>query len=113
RMCLRIEEDLSVADALFVSLQQVSPGQVVKVTIVKKYTGTLIINVQKRLKVGELVCRSNFGRGPIGKVNVIPRGQLKHQLRLKSALDMEMQFRLWHAFDKILHKPSTHKGYSC
>lgn len=62
RVCLRVEEDLSVADTLFVSLQQVSPGQVVKVTIVKQYTGALIINVQKRLKVGELICRSNFGR---------------------------------------------------
>src|SRR5215213_9323626 len=59
-MGLRVEEDLGVAHALGGGLSEVGPGQVVEVTLVEQYLGALVVEVQERLQVGEVVGLANL-----------------------------------------------------
>src|SRR5262249_40050330 len=91
---------------------QIRPCKVVKVAIMEQNTSSLVINIQKRLEVRKLVGSPDFRRRAKRKVNLVSGRKLKHQLRLKCALNVQVQLGLRHAFGKFLHRPSFQKEYA-
>src|SRR5438132_1587245 len=103
-MRLRIEENLGVANVLLLGLFQVSPGKIIEVQLAKKHPAALVINVEKRLQIRELIGSLDLVRRFVWKVDAVPQSKFKHQLRLERALDMQVQLCFRHALDKTLHR---------
>jgi len=57
---LRVEEDLGMAHIVGVGPDEVRPRQIVEVALLEQHTGAFIVDVEKRLQVGEVVCCSHL-----------------------------------------------------
>src|SRR5438128_2404905 len=90
-MRLRIEEHLGMPDVLLLRPPQIRPREIVEVTIPKKHSAALVINVEEGLQIRKLIRLLYFLRRFIWKVDAIPRSKLKHQFRLECALKMQVQ----------------------
>ena len=97
---LRIEEDLGVYDVLGAGLAEVGHGQVVEVLLDQQHGHALVVPDQERRQVGEGVRGPHRLHGGIRQVDVVARGEVELELGLQGALDVQMQFGLWHAIDK-------------
>src|SRR5436190_3373414 len=103
-MRLWIEKDLGMPDVLFFGLSEVCPRKVEEITILKKHAASLVIDVEEGLQIGKCIGSPDFVRRIKRKIDPVPQRQLKHQLRLERALNMQVQLGLGHAFDEALHR---------
>src|SRR2546426_12268462 len=103
-MRLWVEENFGMADVLFFCLSEVSPREVVEITIAEKHTAALVVYVQKRLEIGKFIRPPDLFRRSKRNTDVVPRGKVKHQLGLERPLEVQMQLGFGHAFDEALHR---------
>src|SRR5438067_1455634 len=103
-MRLWVEENFGMPDILFSGLSEVSPREVVEIAVAQKHSAALVVNVEKRLEIGKFIRPTDLFRRPKGHIDVVPRGQFKHQLGFERPLDMQMQLGFGHAFDEALHR---------
>ena len=94
RVRLWIEEHLHMHDAIAMRTFEIGEGQVVKVTLVQQRRHALVVHVQERLQVGELVRGAQFLRRSIRQPNAIAARDFEHQLGLERALDVNVQLGL-------------------
>ncbi len=99
---LRIEEDLCAPHVLTVHAEQVRPHEVVEVLLGPEHVGSLVVDVQERLQVGELVGGPDVPHVREVEGHAVPLRQLEHHLRLERALDVEVQLGLGHGPDECL-----------
>src|SRR5947209_18589788 len=103
-MGLRIEKDFGMPDVLFFGLSEISPREVEEITIMKKHAAPLVINVEEGLQIGKCIVSPDFVRRIKREMDPVPQRQLKHQLRLERARNMQVQLGLGHAFDEAPHR---------
>src|SRR5881392_3678159 len=103
-MRLWIEKDFGMPDVLFFGLSEISPRDVEEITIMTKHAAPLVINVEEGLQIGKCIGFPDFVRRIKREMDPVPQRQLKHQLRLERALNMQVQLGLGHAFDEALHR---------
>src|SRR3989339_1736800 len=99
-MCLWIEENFGVKDILRMYFLQVCPRQIVKILFFNQHIGAAVINIQKLLKVVEIVGSIQLVQRTVLQLQVVPDGNFKHQFRFESSLDMQMKFRFWNFSDE-------------
>ncbi len=102
-MSLRVEEDLDVHGSLRVGSVEIRPGQAVEVIRVPQHVGTRIVDVQKRLQIGELVGPPQILDGRVRQPHPVLGRQLKGELGLERALDMHVQLRFRQSSNKLGH----------
>ena len=95
-MGLRIEKDFGQPDIVPGCPLEIGPGHVEEVLLGLQHTGAGVIDIEKTLQVGEGIGRTQCLDIGIRQGNPVAPGQRKNQLRLKAALDMDMQFGLGH-----------------
>ena len=100
---LRVEEHLGVADVVGRGALQVGPHEVVEVLLRLQDGRSLVVDVQERLEVGELVRAPYLLDRGEGQRQPVALGQAEHHLRLQRALDVQVQFHLGQAPDELLH----------
>ena len=100
-MRLRVEEDLRVADIVGVRAGQVRHRHVVEVLLGQQDTCAGVINVQERLQIGESVRLTQRFDRCVGKCHPIPLRQLKNQLGLERAFNVDVQFCLRHRLQQV------------
>ena len=120
-VCLRIEENLGVANTILGRTLEVRHGEVVEVLLVDQLRGTRrhvsvhrqkkagnprkkthhracsIVNVEEALQIAKVAGSVGVLEGGIPGVKAVSLGDLEHELRLKCPLDVEMQLRFRHA----------------
>src|SRR2546430_20772 len=91
-VCLRIEEDLRVADALAGRPVEIRPGQVVEVLFLEQYPTARVVDVEEGLKIAEDVGAANVVHRGVREPDTIAPCQLEHELRLERPFDVQMEF---------------------
>ena len=91
-MCLRIEKNLGMHDILLPAALQICPGQVVIILLTLQHLHPRIINIEKRLQIVKLIGLPERSYIGIRQADLIAAGNFKHQLGLKRAFYMQMQF---------------------
>src|SRR5690606_1884851 len=84
-VCLRVEHDLGMDYAVGPSALNVGGGERVEVVFRDKYLCTRVVQVEKRLQVGELVGRPQRFDIRVGQGDAVAPGKLEHQFRLEGA----------------------------
>ncbi len=89
-VALRVEEYLRVYDILGLTLLQVGPGQIVKILLRLQHRCRLIVEVQKRLQILEVIKSGQLLGRRIGKIDPVSLGQPEHHFRFQCAFDMQL-----------------------
>ncbi len=100
---LRVEEDLRVAHAVAMGALEIGPGQVVEILLAAQHLHALEKEIQKLLQATEAIGGARLLHRAEAQAHAIALGQREHHLRLKTALDMHVQFCLGKAVDKWPH----------
>src|SRR5918994_2026617 len=100
-MGLGVKKHLAMAHALRMRFGKVCPGQIVEIPFINQRTDTLIIKLEKRLQVSKFIRFTQIVDGLEWKCQSVTARKLKHLLGFQGTLDMDMQFRLWQAFNKF------------
>ena len=100
-MGLRIKKDLGMHHMIGGSALKVSPRQVIKILRLLQHTGTSVINIQKALQVGEGIGLAHRRHIRMGQSHLVAPGQLKHQLGLQAAFNVQMQLGLGHGAQQL------------
>ena len=95
-MGLRIKKDLGMHHMVGGCALKVSPGQVIKILGLLQHAGPRVVNIQKTLQIGERIGLAHRSHICMGQSHLVAPCQLKHQLGLQAALDVQMQFGLGH-----------------
>jgi hypothetical protein len=80
--------------ALRGGLLQVGPGQLVEVLLYERDLSALVVEIQKRPQVGEVVSLAKLPHGAVPETYPIASGHLEHHLRFQGTFDVNMQLRL-------------------
>ena len=99
-MQLRIEEDLDVPHRLARHLRQVRPGEVEKVPLPDQNSGALVVEVQERLQVPELVRGRGLLDAPVRHAHPVALGQLEQHRGLERTLQVQVQLHLGQRHDQ-------------
>ena len=106
RVGLRIEEDLGVADVVGVRADEIRGRQVAEVAALDEHARRGVVHVEEVLEVREAVGGTQFVHRSIRQPHAVAFGEREGQLRLKRALDVQVQFRLGKRGDeglKVFH----------
>ena len=104
---LRVEEDLGSADSVGGGSPQIGIHEVEEVLLGHQDGRTLVVDVEERLQIGELVCRTHLLDVRERQVDAVAGGEVKHHLRLEGPLDVEMELGFRHGADErcSIHAP--------
>jgi hypothetical protein len=102
-MGLRVEHDFCMPYILFRTFFEVGKGKIVEILLIKEYLGPLIIDVQEILQATECIGFFQLFNAVIGYVNFVSLGDLKHELRFKSAFNVQMQLSFGEVFNEVFH----------
>lgn len=100
---LGIEEDLSVAHPVGCRPAQIGRHQLCEVVLRLQHLGGLVVDVEKRLQIVELVSSSHFFNRAERQRHAVALPHLEHHLRLEGSLDVNVQLGLGKAPDEIIH----------
>src|SRR5437667_4764447 len=93
-MRLRIEKNLRVTDVVRGGALEICSGHLLEIALLQKHARAFVVDVEKRLQIGEVVRSAKLIDGPITKRDSVAAGDLEHQLRLERAFDVAVQLRL-------------------
>ena len=78
----------------------IGPGQIVEILFRSKDAHAPVIDIEKILKVAELIGRSYLRHRFEGQGKIVMPGLVPQHLRLQSAFDVNMELDLGQSFDK-------------
>src|SRR5438105_13031489 len=84
-MRLRIEKNLSVTDVVHRGALEIRSRHFVEVALFEKHARAFVIDVEKRLQIGEVVRAAKLIDRAITKRDSVTAGNLEHQLRRERA----------------------------
>jgi hypothetical protein len=97
-MALRVEENLGVHHVFCLASLHIRPGQIKKILPGLQDRGRLIVKIQKRLQIFEVIQPFQLvGRG-IRQIDAVFLREPYHHFRFEGAFDMQMQLRLRQIF---------------
>src|ERR1700722_11250396 len=99
RVGLGIKRYFDVHHPLSARLEKICARQLVEVALIPQYVGACIIDVKKRLQVGELIRLAQLFYRSIGKPYTVLSCQTKCQFGLQRAFYVQMQLCFWHPGD--------------
>ena len=82
-MGLRVEKDFRVQDVVGMGARQIGRGHVVEVLFGEQHACTGVIDIEKRLQIGEGVRGAQLFHRAVGQRDAISLSQLKDQFRLE------------------------------
>ena len=100
-MNLRIEEYFREEEILVMDFFQLRPSEIVKLPLFDKDICPLVITLQKILQISEPVGGAKFVNGIVFESYAVSGGKFETEFRLQRAVDINMQFGLRLAFDKV------------
>ena len=103
-MGLRIEEDLGVPHIVRGSAAQIRGGHLVEVALRAQDAGSLVVNIEERLQIGEGVGAAQLIDRSKAKTDAVPPRDVEHQLRFQRAFDVNMQLRFGDAADELFQR---------
>ena len=103
RVRLRVKEDLHMDHALLMGTAKVGGGEGVEVGRVAQQVGAGVIDVQKRLQVGEPIRLPHRLDAGIRQRDAMFGRQFERHFRFQRTLDVQVQLRLGEPHDEILH----------
>ena len=110
---LRTDEDLGADHRVGVGTPQIGTGDGVKVTFLHQDATALVIKIEERLQIAELVGRpQSLGRLP-ARPHAVARRQFEQQFGLDAALQMHVQLGLWDAADECVEFHSDNQFVRC
>src|SRR5216683_3232423 len=101
---LWIEEDFCVTDVVGGSAPQIGHRHVVEVALLAQDGGALVVDVEKRLQIGELIRAAQRVDRWISKPLAVSLRDLEHQLRLERSLDVNVQLGLRNPSNQIFQR---------
>ena len=102
-----------MADVVFCSVMEIFHGQVIEIFFCLQYVHGWIVDGQERCQIVILVGSAYFFNRSLANVHMILLSQFQFQFRLQRAFNMQMQFCLRHAYDKLFRDFCSHGYPSC
>ena len=99
-MRLRIEEHLGMEDVLLAAAREIGRCEVEEVLRLDQHAAALVVEIEKRLEVGEVVGGGKIRRRAEVERHAVALGQREHHLGLERSFEMKMQLRLGHGPQK-------------
>ena len=90
-MHLRIEENLRAAHAVLMRVLEIREHQVGEILARAQHRHQLVIQIEERLQIGELVMRLQVGQIAERQLDAVAFGQFKCQFRFQRAFDVQME----------------------
>jgi len=90
-VALRIEEHLDVADIVGVRAREIGEGKVVEILLRHQHRHAAIVEVEEILQVAEPIRLPHRVDRRIRQLDAVAARQRKHQLRLETPLDVNVQ----------------------
>lgn len=103
-MRLRVKKQLDVTNVVSPSALDVGGGQVEEVLLGLQHGGTGVVEVEKRLQIGKLVGGAHLVHRRTRQLDAVTLGEREHHFGLERTLDMQMQFGLGQAADKVVQR---------
>ena len=91
-MGLRVEKDFGVQHIVGNGPINIRAGQIIKILFSLQDSSTGVIQIQKRLQIGELVGGADCFHAVVWQRDLIAACQCKHHFRFQRTFDMQMQF---------------------
>ena len=101
-MSLRVEEYFRMHDTVGDGARHIRRREIVKILLVEQDAHTRVVEIEKRLQVGEIIGRLQIAYRGIGQIDPVAPGDFEHQVGFQTAFDMQVQFGLRQAPDKIV-----------
>ena len=100
---LGVEEDLHVHHVIGNAALEIGPGEVEEILFVDEHAGTEVVEIEEGLQAVELIGGAQaVDIGP-GQRHPVALAEGEHQLGFEGPLDMQVQFQLGQAGNKVLH----------
>ena len=98
---LRIEEQLGMDDVVGLGTQKICPRHVEEILLGDQHAGASVIDIQKALQIAECIGGAQCIDIGVRQADAIALPERKDQLRLQRAFDVDVQFGLRHATQKL------------
>ena len=109
-MRLRIEKNLRVTDVVRGGALEICSGHLLEIALLQKHARTFVVDIEKRLQIGEVVRAANLVDRTMTKPDSVAAGNLEHQLRLERAFDVDVQLRFRDRANELFHVHSVRQS---